>query len=238
MPKYHDIEQGSEEWFELRIGLITSSHFAEIMVNTINKKGEYDDLAKWGEGAKKYAMRLALERSTEKRLDTFQNDWMARGNELEPEAREKYECKTFSLVENGGLFISDGEKKDDGLGDYAASPDGLVSFEKFKPEINKDTWITVKGGIEIKCVAYNTHFAVMEEEFYDKKYKWQIQGQMFVADLKFIDFVSYSPEHPESHELYIYRVERNNILCGQIEKRLEQFKKLINTYAKLISKKD
>lgn len=219
MPKYHDVIQGSDEWFDLRIGLVTSSHFAEIMVNTISKKGEYDDLAKWGEGAKKYAMRLALERSTGKRIDTFQSDYMVRGNELEPEAREKYECKTFQLVENGGLFID---------GDYATSPDGLI----FAPPIKGLE--AVNGGIEIKCVAYNTHFMVMEEEFYDKKYKWQIQGQMFVAELKFVNFVSYCPEHPKETELYIYPVERNNIQSDQIKKRLEHFKELINTYAKMI----
>ena len=212
MSKYHDVIQGSDEWFELRLGLITSSHFAEIMVNAINRKGEFDDLAKWGEGAKGYAMRLALERKTNKRLDSFQNDWMQRGKELEPEAREKYECKTFQLVKNGGLFID---------GDFATSPDGLVD----------------RGGIEIKCVKYNTHFAVMEEEYYDTKYTWQMQGQMLVAKLEFVDFVSYCPEHPKETELYIYRVKQNNILCEQISKSLEHFKGLIVNYEKMIEGK-
>ncbi|KKN76967.1 hypothetical protein LCGC14_0364590 [marine sediment metagenome] len=206
---YHDIEQGSDEYCELKLGKISSSHFSEIMVNTINRGGEFDSQAKWGVGAKDYAARLALERKTKKRLDSFQNDWMQRGNRLEPEARQKYECKTFQLVENGGLFIN---------GDLATSPDGLIE----------------KGGIEIKCVKYNTQFAVMEAEFYDTKYKWQMQGQMLVANLKFVDFVSYCPEHPKETELYIYRVEKNNVNSDQITKRLEHFKELIADYEKMI----
>jgi len=228
MSKYHDIIQGSDEWFEKRIGLITSSHFTEIMVNSIDRKGEFNDLAKWGVGAKDYAARLALERKTGKRPDSFQNDWMQRGNELEPEAREKYECETFQLVKNGGLFID---------GDFATSPDGLISFEKQLLKEGDDEDSLVRGGIEIKCVKYNTQFAVMEAEYYDVKYKWQMQGQMLIAKLDFVDFVSYCPEHPKETELYIYRVKQNNIQSEQITKRLEHFKGLIATYEKMIGGK-
>lgn len=209
---FHDIEQGSDEWFELRIGKITSSHFAEIMVNSIDRKGAFSDVAKWGKDAEKYAMRLSLERKTGKRIDTFQNAWMNRGNELEPIARSKYENKTFQLVNNGGLFIND---------NLATSPDGLVDG--------------VSGlGIEIKCVAFNTHFVTLESEFYDAKYKWQMHGQMLVAQLENVDYISYCPEHPKETELYIYRVKQNNIQCDQISKRLVQFESLIEHYQKLI----
>ena len=203
MLKYYDIEQGSDGWFELRFGLITSSHFADIMAYSISRKGDFDDLAKWGEGAKKYAIRVALERITGKRIDTFSNDWMKQGNELEPVARLKYECKTFQLVKNGGLFID---------GEFATSPDGLING----------------GGIEIKCVAQNTHYNVIESEFYDTKYKWQVQGQMLIADLGYVDFVSYCPDYPSESELFIYKIERNNIQLEQLTKRLDQFSKLVS----------
>ena len=210
MSEYYDVMQGSDEWFLRRLGKITSSHFAEIMAYSIDRKGEFNDLAKWGEGAKKYAVRVALERITGKRIETFSNDWMKQGNELEPIARKKYECKTFQLVRNGGLFVD---------GELATSPDGVID----------------NGGIEIKCVAQNTHYNVIESEFYDVKYKWQIIGQMFIAGLEYVDFVSYCPDYPKEKELFIYRIKKNNIQLDQLKKRLEQFSKLVNEYQKTIT---
>ena len=200
--KYYDIEQGSDEWFDLRLGKITSSHFADIMAYSINRAEVFDDLAKWGESAKKYAIRLALERITGKRIDTFSNDWMKQGNELEPVARLKYECKAFQLVKNGGLFID---------GEFGTSPDGLIT----------------DGGIEIKCVKQNTHYNVIESEYYDVKYKWQIQGQMLIAELDYVDFVSYCADYPLETELFIHRVKQNNIQVDQLKRRLKQFSKLV-----------
>jgi len=207
--KYYDIEQGSDEWFERRLGKVTSSHFSEIMANSVNKKGEFDALAKWGDPAKRYAMRIALEKKTGKRIDTFQNNWMARGNDLEPDARHKYECQTFQLVNNGGLFIDK---------DFATSPDGLIDG----------------GGIEIKCVAFNTHFAVIENNNYDTSYKWQITGQLLIAELDFVDFVSYCPEFVPEKELFIFRIERENMPTVQLKLRLEKFVELVREYGSLL----
>ena len=209
MSKYYDIEQWSDEYCELKSGKVSSSHFAEIMAHSIDRQGVFDDLAKWGESAKKYAMRVALERQTGKRIETFSNDWMNRGNELEPIARSKYECKTFHIVKNGGLFID---------GELATSPDGLVD----------------DGGIEIKCVKYNTHFSVLESKYYDTKYKWQIYGQQLIANLKWVDFTSYCPDFPQEKELYIHRVNDNLVEIEYLQKRLEQFKKLVNEYQTVI----
>ena len=209
MLKYYDVEQWSDEYCDLKIGKISSSHFAEIMAYSISESGDFNDLAKWGEGAKKYAIRIALERLTGKRVDTFSNDWMKRGNELEPVARTKYECKTFQLVKNGGLFIS---------GEFATSPDGLVNG----------------GGIEIKCVAQNTHYNVIESEFYDTKYIWQIIGQSLIAELDYIDFVSYCPDYPTESELFVYRIKQNNIQSEKLTKRLKHFSELVSEYQKII----
>ena len=206
--KYYDIEQGSEEWFGLRLGKITSSHFSDIMAYT----NGIDVNAKWGKGAIDYAQRIALERKTGKRIESFQSDWMKQGNDNEPVARDKYEQKTLQIVDNGGLFIDD---------EYGTSPDGLLGDG---------------GGIEIKCVKYNTHFAVIESEQYDTKYRWQIMGQIMIADLEFVDFISYCSEFPTEMELYVYRVEKNNIQVDQLQKRLEQFKKLVKNYEQMLKK--
>jgi len=203
--KFYDIEQGSEEWFNLRLGKITSSHYSDIMAFTDGTKIE----AKWGKGAIDYAQRIALERKTGKQIESFQSDWMKQGNENEPIARAKYECKTFQIVSNGGLFID---------GEYGTSPDGLID----------------DGGIEIKCVKHNTHFETIKRSSADPSYHWQYQGQMFVAKLSFVDYVEYCDIFPPETELIIHRVERNDDAIKFLKERLELFKKLVYDYEKII----
>lgn len=107
---FHDIEQNTDEWMELRGGKVTSSAFSQAMAHF--GKG-------FGEPAKKYAQNIAIERVSGKKLelDSFYNKNMARGHEFEPVACELYEIDHMVSVKNGGFF------EDGKCGD---SPDGLV----------------------------------------------------------------------------------------------------------------
>ena len=112
MFKFIDIEQNTEEWFQLRAGKITSSKLQTIMANFPGA---------FGMPAKKYAVSLAIEQITEKAIpSTYQNDHMQRGHEQEPIARALYEDESFCEVTNGGFFESD---------NVGCSPDGLVSSD-------------------------------------------------------------------------------------------------------------
>jgi len=107
--KFHDVEQNSEAWDELRLGKVTASKFGVIMAN---------DGKAFGEPAKRYALQLALERITGKKAEfSFTNDHMERGHEQEPVARMLYEEQNFIDVTNGGFFDH---------GEWGDSPDGLV----------------------------------------------------------------------------------------------------------------
>ena len=196
---FHDVNQGSKEWFDLRLGVATSSNFAKIMAN--------DD--KFGDPAKDYAERLALERRTLTRIETFKNEYMERGTNLEPEARALYEMENFVKVENGGFFKS---------GWIGGSPDGLVG----------------EGGIEIKSVIYGTHFERLRKGGYDLKYKWQIQGNALLAGLDWVDFVQYCPEFPPNKRLYVFRVERDEEMISALLDKLERFELLITDNLKLL----
>lgn len=108
-PKFHDVEQGSDAWHELRLGKVTASNFGAIMAN----EGKA-----FGDPAKRYALQLALEIENGFRAEhSFSNAHMERGQEQEPIARMLYEDLTFTEVRNGGFFC---------CGDYGDSPDGLV----------------------------------------------------------------------------------------------------------------
>lgn len=100
----HDIEQGSPEWMDLRLGIITCSEMSAIRSD--------------GAGAYTYINGLAFERLTGESSSVFDgNEWTKRGQELEPVARRMYEKKTgldvsmVSFVKNKG---------------FGFSPDGLI----------------------------------------------------------------------------------------------------------------
>lgn len=100
----HDIEQGSPEWMDLRLGIITCSEMSAIRSD--------------GAGAYTYINGLAFERLTGESSSVFDgNEWTKRGQELEPVARRMYEKKT-SLDVSMVSFV-----KNKGFG---FSPDGLI----------------------------------------------------------------------------------------------------------------
>lgn len=106
---WHNIQQNSEEWEQLRLGKVTASNFGTIMAN---------DGGAFGEPAKRYALQLALEIINNQKAEySFTNQHMERGHEQEPIARMLYENEYFVDVTNGGFFD---------CGDYGDSPDGLV----------------------------------------------------------------------------------------------------------------
>jgi hypothetical protein len=107
--QFHDVEQNTEAWEDLRAGKITSSPLGKVMAN---------EGAAFGKPAKDYAVSICIERMTGRKLSGgFSNSQTDRGHAQEPLARMAYEDQTFSEVSNGGFFD---------LGDIGCSPDGLV----------------------------------------------------------------------------------------------------------------
>jgi len=107
--EFHDVAQNSDEWFQLRSGLLTSSNLGKVMAN-------YGKA--FGEPAKKYAVQIAIEQITGNPIGSnYSNEHMERGHQQEPIARMMYEEQTFCDVTNGGFFGSDF---------VGCSPDGLV----------------------------------------------------------------------------------------------------------------
>lgn len=104
-----NIEQGTEEWLELRKGLVTGSRFKDVITPA---KGELS------KSSKNYMYELVAERMGAT-VNFYQNEHMQRGNELEPDARTAYEFVKDAVVEQVGICIHDN-------GMIGVSPDGLV----------------------------------------------------------------------------------------------------------------
>lgn len=107
------VEQGTEEWFEARLGRATASRFIDIMSKV--KSGE-------SAGRKNYRAQLVAERLTGNRDDGFTSSAMLWGTETEPLARLKYELRSGNDVEECGFFAHPTLMA-------GASPDGLIGDE-------------------------------------------------------------------------------------------------------------
>ena len=202
--QFHDVEQNSEAWEALKLGKASASSFPKFMAL---------DGKSFGDPAKRYALRIALEIATGRNAEfSFKNDDMERGHVQEPIARMLYEEGRFVDVTNGGWFC---------CGHYGASPDGLVGTD---------------GIVEIKSVIAETHYATMKRKSFDPSYKWQMLGQLDCTGRQWVDFVSYCADFPEGQQLIIHRLHAEN-WKEDIERlvlRREKFLELVeSTYISL-----
>lgn len=106
---HSNIIQGSDSWFELRLGKATASNFSKVLA-----KGQ-------GKTRKAYMLKLAAERLTGESQESYSDSNMDWGTEHEGEARRHYEAIMGVEVEQVG-FIEHSE-------DVGVSPDGLVGTD-------------------------------------------------------------------------------------------------------------
>lgn len=104
------LEQGSDEWFQARLGKPTGSGFSKIITPDKGDKSK---------SYTTYLHELIAERLIRDREVTFKSEWMDRGNELEPFARSAYEFIHEVDVEQIGFILNDKET-------IGVSPDGLI----------------------------------------------------------------------------------------------------------------
>lgn len=105
-----DIEQGSNEWFQARLGIPTASVFDKIVTTT----------GAPSKSAEKLMYKLAGERIIGYAEEGYINEAMQRGIDLEEEARMLFQITTDMEVEKVGICFHDESRK------FACSPDGKV----------------------------------------------------------------------------------------------------------------
>ena len=174
------IEQRSPEWFAMRAGKFTGSRFSDLMATT-----------RTGPAASRGNLLtlLAVERLTGQCVETYTNAAMQRGTELEGEARDAYAFER-GVVVTEAAFIEHPE-----LPNVGVSPDGLVGDD---------------GMVEVKVPSSMAkHLEALRTGAHAVEYRWQLQGQLWVARRQWVDAVSYDPRFPGSLNLAITRVERD-----------------------------
>ncbi len=190
-----ELIQGSDEWFQARVGKITASRLGDIMRKT-----------KWGESTYKAKVRLelAIERITGKSASSVtMNQAMRDGVEREPDARKLFEAITGKDVALCGSF------NHPEIVNTSASPDGLLRGED--------------AVLEIKCPTHATHAKNLMAQTMPKNYEYQVQWQIACTESEYAYFASYHPDFPKELRLKWVKVLRDNIMILELEDAVRQF---------------
>lgn len=205
-----EYEQGSAEWLQARCGLLTASEVKLILnpppkeETRIKKDGTPYKQREWNvvaddEACKKHLYELAAQRITKSVEPIYQSFDMIRGQNDELEARARY-AERFGPVREVGFITND--KWGFTLG---YSPDGLPVDES-----------EGKGGIEVKSRKQKYQVQTVVEHALTgaipAEFIMQHQTGMLVAELDWIDFVSFS----DKLQMSVIRVYPDDIIQAAI----------------------
>lgn len=187
-------EQGTLEWKLERLGHVTASRVADVLAKI--KTGE----AKTRED---YRWELVTQRITNDiEVVGYINDAMQHGIDTEAQARMAYEVATGNFVDQTGFIRHSSIKW------VGASPDGLIGLD---------------GNLEIKCPHTKTHLQTIKAQKAPTKYYPQMQMQMWVAERKWTDFVSFDPRLPDEFQFFCVRVPRDEEYIKNMEVEVVNF---------------
>lgn len=191
-----NIEQGSSEWFEARLGKITASRVSDVLATGRNGS---ESLTR-----KKYRNELIRERLTGKRLEGYTNAAMERGTLLEPIARAAYEVKYNVFVEQVH-FVNHPV-----INNAGASPDGLIDID---------------GLIEIKCPNPETHidYILSDGQSLKARYFDQVQWQLACTNRFYCSLVSFDPDMIDELQLCVVNIDRDNEYIAKMEAEVIKF---------------
>jgi len=159
-----DVEQGSDEWLEARLGIPTASEMHSLLAN-----GRVCE--PFGQGALTYADKLIYERFTGQLESAFTgNAHTERGHELEPIAVQAYidsgYASAIDVIETG-IMLNKG---------VGASPDRLIGAD---------------GGLEIKSKDGKGMVTLLRNGKIDPSHITQVQINMWVSGRKWWDYLVY-----------------------------------------------
>jgi YqaJ-like viral recombinase domain. len=156
-----------------------------------------------------YMLKLMGERLTGDPMYHYVNDHMERGHDQEPDARNMY------------AFQADVEPQPVGFiknGNVGCSPDSLIGDV---------------GMLEIKTKLAHLHLDVLLGDAVPNEHMAQIQGQLWVAEREWCDFVSYCPKLP----LFVKRVQRDDAFIERLRKAVDLFEREMATLMEAVQPK-
>jgi YqaJ-like recombinase protein len=186
--KLYRVEQGSVEWYRLRLGKPTSSNFHKIVTPAGAPSKQ----------AITYLYRLVAERLLHETMDDEIGfvKWVAGGKENEPFAVKQFQFANQIELEPGG-FVTTND------GRIGASPDRIFKGHK--------------ESLEIKSPAPWTQLRYLLEGPEDA-YIAQTQGHLLVGDeFDAVHFYTYNPRTPSFHKIILRDPHYQSILAAALD---------------------
>lgn len=154
-----------------------------------------------GKTRKSYMYQLASEILTEERAESYSNEYMEWGTQTEPQARAMYEFESGNTVDQV-TFIRHGELK------AGCSPDGLIGDD---------------GLIEIKCPKTSTQIETFLSRKMPTIHNAQVQGQLWISEREWTDFVSFDPRINGASSYFCTRVYRDEKYISELAEKVKAF---------------
>lgn len=194
-----DIEQRSDDWHAVRRGLPTASKFSIIMAEGAD-----------GEDSKTRAKLLhvlAGEILTGETAESFRNEAMERGIEMEPEAREYYARTTFEEITQVGFVKR-----------TIYNPLGTPLVIGCSP----DTFVGPDGVLEIKVTRPDLLIPILRAgaRGLPSLHRAQCQGTLLVSGRAWCDLLIYSHARMPKAK---FRLERDDVYIKKIKDAVEVF---------------
>lgn len=164
---------------------------------------KYKDVLAGGKGLTRssYMRQLAAEAITGQRVESFTNSAMEWGTEHEPQAKAMYELMQCEEVEEVAFI------KHDTI-NTGVSPDGLIGCA---------------GLIEIKCPNTTTQIETFLSGKMPTGHIPQVQGQLWVSEREWCDFVSFDPRINGKSSFFCVRVHRDDEYINKLESAVIKF---------------
>ncbi|UZA02048.1 YqaJ viral recombinase family protein [Moraxella bovis] len=172
--KIINCQQGTDEWLNARLGIMTASNAHLLLVN-----GKKDGL---GDGLITHAYHLIAERFTGRQSGKFDgNEYTERGHFLEPIVSDYYVkmgYATPSEIAEVGIVLNFADKYGYPVG---ASPDRLVGEN---------------AGLEIKTREPHLQAKLLDTDDIGKEHLAQVQFNLWVTGREWWDYISYADGMP------------------------------------------
>ena len=195
-----EIEQGSQEWFQIRLGIPTASNFSIVMAS--GRDG--DESKTRAQYMRVLAGEILIGRPGEGKIVTAA---MQRGKDMEQEAREHYLATRFADLRQVGFV----RRKLPSGRYFGCSPDGLLGKHK---------------ALELKSMRPDIMIEALERgSSWVGTHRPQVQGTMLVGDLTEVDLMVFYSGMPISPTVTVYRDET---YCMELRRAIEIFDFEIN----------
>lgn len=154
MIEMFDMEQGSPEWYAVRMGVVTASEFKTVLAEGKEKGAD-------SKGRRTYMLKLMGERLTGDPMYRYSNDHTERGHEQEADARDRYafltdlEPRQVGFIKNGTVGCSP---------DSLVGDDGMLEIKSKLAHLHIDLLLSDKVPSE--------HMAQIQGQLWVAKRKW------------------------------------------------------------------